>query len=417
MRKTTASGTERAMGGRYDVVIVGAGIAGSALAAALAPAGLGILLLEAGPLPVALPPVATAIDAVDARVSALSTASVRLLQESGAWQRLAPGVASPYECMRVWEEDGSGHIGFDAAEVAQPVLGHIVENRWVVASLLAVLAAAPNVTVCGGERLLALEPLDGAGPRLRLGLASGASVEAALVVGADGARSAVRALCAIGARHWHSGQQAIVATIETAGPHRRTAWQRFLQSGPLALLPLATLDGERACSIVWSADEPLARDLMALDDAAFAARLTRASECCLGEVRAVSRRHAFPLLPLHAASYVAPGVALVGDAAHVIHPLAGQGINLGLSDVRVLAGEIARAISRGRAIGDAEVLARYQRRRRGENALMLRAMEGFRMLYGADGPGVRLARNIGMSAVDALGPLKREFMRRAMGLG
>jgi len=414
---TTAGTTGSGMGGRYDVVIVGAGIAGSALAAALAPAGLEILLLEAGALPEGLPPVARTIVDVDPRVSALSTASVRLLQDVGAWQRLPQGVASPYECMRVWEQDGSGRIGFDATEIAEPVLGHIVENRWVVATLLATLAAAPNVTLRGGERLLALGPVEGAAPRLRLGLESGAFVEAALVVGADGARSAVRALCAIEARHWDSGQQAIVATIETAEPHRRTAWQRFLQSGPLALLPLATLAGERACSIVWSADEAVAQSLMQLDDAAFAARLTRASESCLGEVRAVSRRFAFPLRPLHATAYVAPGVALVGDAAHVIHPLAGQGINLGLSDVRVLAAEIHRARARGRAIGDAEVLARYQRRRRGENAVMLRAMEGLRILYGNDSPGVRLARNIGMSAVHALGPLKREFMRRAMGLG
>jgi hypothetical protein len=159
------------MGGRYDVVIVGAGIAGSALAAALAPAGLEILLLEAGALPEALPPVARTIAAVDPRVSALGIASVRLLQEVGAWQRLPDGVASPYESMRVWEEDGSGRIGFDAAGIAQPVLGHIVENRWVVATLLAALAAAPNVTVRGGERLLALEPVAGAvDARQRLGL-------------------------------------------------------------------------------------------------------------------------------------------------------------------------------------------------------------------------------------------------------
>ena len=144
-----AEGMGRAMGGRYDVVIVGAGIAGSALAAALAPAGLEILLLEAGALPAALPPLARTIEAVDPRVSALGTAAVRLLQDVGAWQRLPQGVASPYECMRVWEQDGSGRIGFDAAGIAQPVLGHIVENRWVVATLLATLATAPNARSCG----------------------------------------------------------------------------------------------------------------------------------------------------------------------------------------------------------------------------------------------------------------------------
>lgn len=410
----TAAGT--AIGGRVEIAIVGAGIAGCALAAALAPTGLDILLLEGAELPAAPPPHAHAIDAVDPRVSALSVASTRLLQEVGAWQLLPAGVASPYEHMCVWEQDGTGRIEFAAGEIGQPLLGHILENRWAVATLLARLAAAPNVRVLGAQRLLALEAAGGSAPRTRLTLASGGSVEAALVVGADGARSAVRELCAIDARHWDTGQQAIVATVETARSHRRTAWQRFLPSGPLALLPLATLPDEHACSIVWSADEAVARELMGLPDAAFAARLAQASEQCLGGVRAVSRRFAVPLRPLHAASYCAPGVALVGDAAHVIHPLAGQGINLGLADVRVLVEEIRRALARGRAIGDAEVLARYQRRRRGENALMLRAMEGFRLLYGDERPAARLARNLGMSAVHGIGPLKREFMRRAMGL-
>jgi len=396
---------------RYDVVIVGAGIAGAALACQLAPGGLSILLLEAGPAP-PLPPIATAVSEVDARVSALSIASVRLLRETGAWAELPAGVASPYEQMHVWEQDGTGAIDFSAAELDQPVLGHIVENRWVVAALLARLRAFDNVDLRHGERLVALSALTGQ----TLTLACGAVVQAGLLVGADGAQSAVRSLSGIDARLWHSGQRAVVATIRSAEAHRRTAWQCFLPSGPLALLPLQSLPGERCCSIVWSADNAVADALMALDDTAFARRLGSASELCLGEVLEVSARQCFPLRPLHAASYVAPGLALLGDAAHVIHPLAGQGINLGLADVRVLAEEIARALKRGRCPGDLDVLGRYERRRRADNALMLRAMEGFRRLYGDDRLVPRLLRNVGMSAVHRLAPLKREFMRHAMGV-
>ncbi|MBP8924827.1 MAG: FAD-dependent monooxygenase [Pseudomonadales bacterium] len=401
----------------YDVVIVGGGIAGCALAAALAPLGHEILLVEAATLASALPPIAASISDVDARVSALSVASTGLLREVGAWALIPPHAQSPYEAMRVWEEDGSGLIEFRAGEVRQPVLGHIVENRWIVGALLARLASWANVELRESERLLALDQPIAGRAALRLQLASGAIIDTALLVGADGANSAVRRLCAVGARTEDCGQRAIVATIRTAEGHRRTAWQRFLQTGPLALLPLATLEGEHACSIVWSAQDERARQLMALDDHVFALQLQRACENCLGGIEAVSRRFDFPLRQLHADSYIAPGVALVGDAAHVIHPLAGQGINLGFSDVRVLAEELARALRRGAAPGDMSALARYQRRRRGDNALMLRAMQGFRRLYGADRLDLRLLRNIGMSAVDRSGPLKRQFMRHAMGLG
>jgi 2-octaprenylphenol hydroxylase len=245
---------------------------------------------------------------------------------------------------------------------------------------------------------------------------SGRRVSAALVVGADGAQSVVRTLGGIGLRCEDCAQQAIVATIRTAASHRRTAWQRFLGSGPLALLPLATLEGERACSIVWSADTAVARALLALDDRAFAARLGTAAEHCVGEVLEVSPRHAFPLRQQHAERYTAAALALVGDAAHVVHPLAGQGINLGLADVRVLVEELVRARSRGLPPGAAEPLSRYARRRRAENALMLAAMRGFQRLFGDDRPLVRLARNAGLGMVDRVLPLKRRFMEQAMGM-
>lgn len=401
---------------RADVIIVGAGIAGSAVAAALAPGGLRVLLVEAGELPATLPALADSVRAVDPRVSALSVASTRLLARLGAWERIPDAARSPYEHMRVWEEDGTGLIEFAAADIHEPLLGHIVENRWITAALLESLRDRDNVELLGGARVQSLElPVDASSP-VRVVLDSGAACDCSLLIGADGARSVVRRLCGIDSREWDCEQRAIVATVRAGQAHRRTAWQCFLRSGPVAFLPLATLPDERCGSVVWSADNAEAERLMALGDREFAAALGGALDFRLGNIEEVSRRFCFPLRQHHAATYTMPGVALVGDAAHVVHPLAGQGINLGLGDVRVLADEVARGLARGRGPGHAEVLGRYQRRRRGDNELMLQVMGGFRRLYGDDRLPVRLARNIGMSTVNRIGPLKHQLMRRAMGI-
>jgi 2-octaprenylphenol hydroxylase len=401
---------------RCDVAIVGAGIAGSALAALLGRLGLEVLLLDGAATPAALPVLATDIAAVDPRVSALSPASRRLLAEIGAWESIPLPARCDYQTMRVWEQDGTGAISFDAAEIGAAELGAIVENRWILAALMQALRAMPDVGIRGDERLEALRLPREAGDAVELDFASGLGVRTRLLVGADGAQSAVRRLCGIEAAEEDTGQRAIVATIRTAGSHADTAWQCFLPSGPLAVLPLATLPGGQASSIVWSADEPVARELLALDDAVFADCLSEASERCAGEVLAVTPRRAFPLRQLHARRYTDRGAVLIGDAAHVIHPLAGQGINLGLSDARVLAEEIARALQRGETPDAASALARYSRRRRGDNAAMLAAMRGFQQLFGAREPALRLARNLGLGAVGRFVPLKRAFMRQAMGL-
>ena len=207
------------------------------------------------------------------------------------------------------------------------------------------------------------------------------------------------------------------AFVQTAEDHQATAWQRFLPTGPLAMLPLPG-DGQRHyCSIVWSLQDSLVDELLGLEEVAFCAQLQRAIEGRLGRVVASSPRFAFPLRQRHAVDYVKPGIALVGDAAHTIHPLAGQGINLGLQDVAVLAQEVLAGHERGVSPGQLELLRRYQRRRKGENLLMMAAMDGFKRLFEQQALPLRWLRNVGMRGVNQMGPLKQQLMRHAMGLG
>jgi 2-octaprenylphenol hydroxylase len=233
-----------------------------------------------------------------------------------------------------------------------------------------------------------------------------------LLVGADGAQSKVRQLAGIDTRGWNYEQKAVVGNVRTAEPHQATAWQRFLPTGPLAFLPLQ--DGR--CSIVWSTTPEQVDALLALDDAAFAEALAEAFDRRLGEIIEVGPRGAFPLRLQHTRDYVKPGLALIGDAAHVVHPLAGQGVNLGLLDAATLAEVILDAITAGQEIGAFRVLRRYERWRKGDNLLMLGVMDGFKRLFSNPLPPVQLLRNLGLNLTDAAGPLKNLIARRAMGL-
>ena len=251
---------------------------------------------------------------------------------------------------------------------------------------------------------------------MQLQLADGAALRADLLVAADGALSRVREMLDFRTREWDYGHRAIVTTVQVERPHRETAWQRFLPSGPLAFLPLPGASGRHYCSIVWSLREELVDDLLALDEPAFCAALGAAFEHRLGAVQACSARFAFPLRQRHAVDYIQPGVALVADAAHTIHPLAGQGINLGLQDVAVLAEEVSAGLARGSSPGQLDVLRRYQRRRKGENLAMMAAMDGFKRLFEQEALPLRWLRNVGMRGVGQLKPLKQQLMRHAMGV-
>ena len=400
--------------GSYDVVIVGAGIAGSALAAGLSGAGLSIALVESQPTDPPVLPAGRGLEDFDNRVSALTPRSRALLEQLGAWDAIAGYRYCAYRHMTVWDAEGTGQVEFDRAEVDAPALGYIVENRAIVSALLARIRQAADIRLFSPVAFTSCTRLESG--RMALKLDEGSALEADLVVAADGALSRLREAMGFRTREWDYGHRAVVATVAVEKPHQATAWQRFLTSGPLALLPLPGTDTDHFCSIVWSLREDLADGVLALDDPAFCAELTRASEQRLGAVFGSSRRVAFPLRQRHAIDYVQPGVALVGDAAHTIHPLAGQGINLGLQDVDALAREVLAGQRLGVSPGQLALLRRYQRQRKGENLLMMSAMDGFKRLFEQQAPPLRWLRNTGLHAVNRMPPLKQRLMRHAMGL-
>lgn len=433
----------------YDIAIVGAGIAGSALACALSTddalaehvgraskriTAPRIALIEAQPLRSGWPPIATEPDSFpefDPRVSALTAGSQRFLTRIGIWPAIARQRVSPFGKMHVWDAEGTGVIDFDAAEVRAPVLGHIVENRVTVAALINQLRDCSNVDILDGVPVDTLHLSNEAEPKKEnsvadesseshIVLADGRVIASPLIVAADGANSPLRAMAHMATREWDYDHSAVVCTVRTSSTHDKTAWQRFTAHGPLAFLPLALADnseqGEHYCSVVWSQQCEQTDSVMALDDNDFCRALGAAFEHRLGEVTACSRRFSFPLRQRHAVDYVKPGFALLADAAHAIHPLAGQGINLGLADVDVLAQCLLSARARGQGVGDNEVLQKYQRARKGDNLAMMAAVEGFKRAFEPLPLPLRWFRNAGMNAIDQRGAIKNRIIKHAMGI-
>ena len=382
----------------FDVLVIGGGMVGAAQAAVLARSDFRVALVEVQQ-PAAFDPQAD----YDLRVSAISPGSAKLLDEIGAWPLIARQRISAYRQMRVWEDQGAGELHFSAADAGMTTLGHIVENRLIVDALWQCLegvdiACPANIT----ELKLASDSAS-------VLLEDGRRLSARLVIAADGGNSATRELAGIACFGWAYQQRGIVATVQTGEDHQATAWQRFLPTGPVALLPLE--NGE--CSIVWSARAPLDEELLALDDAAFAERLEAALERRLGTVKLTSRRAAFPLRMQQAETYCAQRFALVGDAAHVVHPLAGQGVNLGFADVACMREVLVQARAQGRDIGDYRRLRRYERARKAEDQLMAIALDGLNRLYASEHPVARLGRQQGSRLVNILEPLKTAFVKHA----
>ena len=402
-----------------DIAIVGGGMVGAALAAALGDTKYKLAIIDAQDENSLCREVSTSDDVAsfEPLVSALTSASQNLLKETGAWDLVPTQLQQAYRKMRVWDELGTAEIVFDAAEIYQEALGCIVENQSVLASLQKVLKQQYTVRRLYGEKIRSVQRLSGTELMHSLTLESGQEIHCRLLVAADGALSRIRQWAGIATREWDYQHSAIVCTVETENPHELTAWQRFSEFGPLAFLPLPDAEGgQHFCSIVWSQETERARQLMALDDLSFMQALENAFEARLGKVMAVSARQAFPLRQRHAKNYVKPGLALIGDAAHTIHPLAGQGVNLGFMDAAVLANELLHGSEIGRELNDLMVLKRYQRKRIGQNLGMMWMMEGFKHLFAEQALPVRWLRNIGMTGADNLSIVKNHLARRAMGL-
>ena len=387
---------------RLDVAVAGGGVVGAACALALARAGLQAALVEARPAPRWL------AERPDLRVFALAPDNAALLDALGVWPQVLRARAQPYRKMRVWDAGGGDELAFDAATLARDELGWIVENGLLVDRLWAALVAA-GVQVHCPARVQGMEQ-DEAGVRLQLD--DGTRLEARVAVAADGGASELRRLAGLDVDAHDYGQRGVVAFIETADPHQETAWQRFLPTGPLALLPFT----QGRSSIVWTLPEAEAQRVLALDDAAFALELTDASAARLGRAQPVSERAAFPLRRQLVRQQVAGRVLVLGDAAHVVHPLAGQGVNLGLRDVAALRAEVESAQARRVDWASAHRLQRWARRRRSDNTVSAYAFEGINRLYSNADPLAVLARGPLLGLAGKLPPLTRALWRHAAGV-
>jgi 2-octaprenyl-6-methoxyphenol hydroxylase len=392
---------------RVDVLIVGGGMVGLALASALASGGMTSAVVDR-----------TAPDAMldadfDGRTVAIARGSQRLLKTIGLWDAMAPAAAAILE-IRVSDGGAPLFLHYDHRDVGDHPLGYIIENRMVRRALIGLLPDRPAISVLAPARITALARNP---DRVTATLEDGRRIEAALVVGADGRNSWTRQQADIRVTEWAYSQKGLVCTVTHERPHRGIAHERFLPAGPFAILPMTDdPDAGHRSSIVWTERGELAPALLALDDAAFTAEVARRFGDFYGELKVVGPRWSYPLGLLHAERYLDLRLALVGDAAHAVHPIAGQGFNLGLRDVAALAEVLVDARRLGLDFGDAATLDRYQRWRRFDNVALAMAMDGLNRLFSNDFGPVRLARDVGLAAVNRLVPLKRVFMRHAMGV-
>jgi 2-octaprenyl-6-methoxyphenol hydroxylase len=431
---------------RCDVAVVGGGVVGMGLAAALGGCGLEVALIDAQEEQ------AVVHAAYDGRSSAIAFGGRQALASIGVWPAMA-SAAQPIWHIRVSDGDGTGRVSrlfldYDAGELGLPgsqarawppasaaaageadedgfmsasldlagidPMGYIVENRAAREALLGRLAVLPSVVHLRPARVARLERAPG---KATLTLADGRRVEAVLVAAADGGDSALREQAGIGATRWSYPQTGIVCTVEHTLPHAGVAHEHFLPSGPFAMLPMAALppDCAHRSSVVWTERNSLAPAMLRLDDGRFSYEMQRRFGDSLGTLRLMGGRWAYPLRMVHAERTIDHRLALVGDAAHVIHPIAGQGFNLGLKDAAALAEVVVDTMRLGMDIGGPAALERYQRWRRLDTVMLIAATDGLNRLFSNDLAPVRLLRDLGLAAVDRLAPLKRVLMRDAMG--
>jgi len=388
-----------------DVIIVGAGLVGLSFALALKEANCSVIIIDRQ-----LPSFSHDHTSIDQRVSAISPGTANFFQTLGVWQSILDQRAGHYQKMHVWDSESAANITFNAFDVGQQHLGHIIENRVIKQALFTALSDCEQVSfLTSGEDLVIARSSTG----VVLKSSKFASLNCHLLVGADGARSIVREACGFTLKRKSYQQKAIVTTVTTENAHKNTAYQRFLPTGPLAFLPLWA---PNVSSIVWSAETAMADKLVLKNDKTFNTMLTKAFDSTLGQVRANSKRLAFPLYRQYATSYVKERVALIGDAAHTVHPLAGQGVNLGFLDARALAGAIQKAKQKQRPIHSVSLLKSYERERRLHNQLVMSLMDGFDHLFSTTNSSLTGLREAGVNMTDAFSPLKNYLIRQAMGV-
>jgi 2-octaprenyl-3-methyl-6-methoxy-1,4-benzoquinol hydroxylase len=388
---------------KYDVIVVGGGMVGAALGCGLGGSRLRVAVIEDTP-----PPAFAPEQPHDLRVSAISIASASILKTVGAWKGIASRRFCPFRRMRVWER--SGEVEFRSEDIDEPVLGYIVENRVIQLALLDRLVEFSNIDFfCPAKTKM----IDYGPQGSTVELEDGRILSSRLLVAADGGYSRVRQVAGMGVSGWDYEQHALVLSVETAYDQQDITWQRFTPKGPQAFLPL---DGPHA-SLVWYEAPDEIKRLKALSDEALLRELISVFPSALGEIKRIEAKGSFPLKRQHALSYSKEGVALIGDAAHMIHPLAGQGVNIGLLDAAALAEVLVGAHRSGRDIGSTSVLRTYENMRRSNNLIMMTTMDLFYRVFGTANRPLQFIRNLGLGLAERVTPAKKLVMRYAMGLG
>ena len=388
----------------FEVVIIGAGVAGSSLALALAKEGMDICLIDKG-----VPEIEG--DIYKGRTAALNLASLDILEELGVRKGIQ-NYLTPFKNIYVWDSEGTSSLEFSSDEIGQPKLGDVVTNNAILSSIFLLLPNHKNLRFLSGDRLKTLDPQE---ESIKVCTEGGENISCKLVVGADGGLSSVRELSSINIRTWSYDQKALIANLKAEKSHSNTAYQVFTKNGPIALLPMQK-DDEESLSLVWSADIDYAERLLDLDIPSFLNELERKTESVLGKLSLDGEMSSYPLHQLHAKDYYAQRVVLIGDAAHSMHPLAGQGLNLGLGDVEELASRILRSRRHGEDVGNDKMLSDYSKARKSINLRMMGFMEVFKKGFGSTNPWVRLGRNMAFGATQKAPELRKRFIKEAAGI-
>lgn len=388
----------------FEVVVIGAGVVGSSLALSLAKEGVDVCLIDKG-----TPEIKE--DISRGRTAALNLASQNILEKLGV-KRGIQNYLTPFKNIYVWDSEGTSSLEFSSDEIGQPKLGDVVTNNAILSSIFLLLPNLKNLRFLSGDRLKTLDPQE---ESIKVCTEGGENISCKLVVGADGGLSSVRELSSINIRTWSYDQKALIANLKAEKSHSNTAYQVFTKNGPIALLPMQK-DDEESLSLVWSADIDYAERLLDLDIPSFLNELERKTESILGKLSLDGEMSSYPLHQLHAKDYYAQRVVLIGDAAHSMHPLAGQGLNLGLGDVEELASRILRSRRHGEDVGNDKMLSDYSKARKSINLRMMGFMEVFKQGFGSTNPWVRLGRNMAFGATQKAPELRKRFIKEAAGI-